>query len=176
MPLREWAKKHMKSSSSEGLNIPSFQISAADTKNLTALQFLDPHTPHESGSNRVHPNESKHRSLLNLRHGASQNSLPEWNPPDELDPNAERHWEIRATELAKLRPKSLNASAENLADIAKLGIADRRGASPDGRLLPEPDSTGWVDAGSVRGMSLNAALLEAIRLHEEGGRAIGLWG
>jgi len=98
--------------------------------------------------------------------------LPDWSPPDESDPNAERHWEERATKLAKLRPTSMTASSENLASLQKLAIRDdpiqQKAPSEHGAVEPET-STGWAPVKVIDGMTSDAALQEAIRLHEAGG-------
>ena len=181
MPFREWAKKHIKNGTEEkGVDYtppPSVQITRSDTTQITPLQIPDAPVKHERGSLSARPASSskkdKRFTLLGMRHrSSSQNSLPDWNPPSESDPNAERDWEERATKLAKLRPNSLSASHEDLTKLANLSLAEEKqkaAQSADGHLLPEAE--GSESIGIIRGMSSEQALQEAIRLHEEGSKA-----
>jgi len=177
MPLREWAKKHIKKDSEEKNTDyerpPSFQIYRSDTKEITPLHIPDGPAIYQSGSLSAQslssPNKTKRFSLLGVRaRSSSQNSLPDWTPPDESDPNAERDWEQRATRLAKLRPTSLTSSQEELASLAKLSINEKPVAaqSLDGHLLPQVQNS--VPTGMIRGISSEDALQEAIQLHEDG--------
>ena len=183
MPLREWAKKHMqKKQSDEKLDsvaddVPSFKVTRSDSLGVTPLQIPTDASPSEiSGlSSSSHSPSSKSprtpNRLSRLGHrSSSQTSLPEWTPPDEADPNAERDWEARATKLAKLRPVSLSQSNEDLAALSKLSVKDDQAKAPqsaDGRLLPQ--GPGWVPTDTVDGLTSDDALQEAIRLHESGG-------
>jgi hypothetical protein len=183
MPLREWAKKHIhKKESNEKLDarnegVPSFTVVRSDTMGVTPLQIPTETSPSEKGGLSVSPYSPSPKSprspnrLSRLTHrSTSQTSLPEWTPPDEADPNAERDWEARATSLAKLRPGSMSQSNEDLAALAKLSVRDDGAKAPqsaDGRLLPQGSS--WVPADTVDGLTSDDALQEAIRLHESGG-------
>jgi len=193
MPFREWAKKHIhRSDSSEDESPPAqrgspgiqVQVVRSDTMGITPLQIPEsggyqiekgagpPRSPSPSPKSA---NRLKRLSGFGRNRSSSQTSLPDWNPPDDSDPNAESSWEARATTLARLRPTSLTASQENLANLAKLSIKDdsppgRAVTSADGHLLPEPKAKiGWAPAAVVKGMSADDALQEAIRLHEAGG-------
>jgi len=185
--LREWAKKHIHRSDSSEDESPhgspriQVQVVRSDTMGVTPLQIPESNRHHtEKGARSPSPSPKSPRRLKRLsglgRHrSSSQTSLPDWNPPDDSDPNAESSWEARATTLARLRPTSLTASHENLADLAKLSVKDdsppgRAVTSEDGHLLPEPKgNVGWAPAAVVEGMSADDALQEAIRLHEAGG-------
>jgi hypothetical protein len=191
MPLREWAKRHMRrnSSSSEdelpqrpaATGSPRIQVVRPDTTGGTSPQIGEDNvSPIEKSERRSRgrsssPGKLKRRSVLGRHRSPSQNSLPDWTPPDDSDPNAESSWEARATKLARLRPTSLTASQEGLADLAKLSIKDdvpsgRAVTSKDGHLLPDmKEESGWAPAQVVEGMSADDALQEAIRLHEAGG-------
>jgi hypothetical protein len=194
MPLREWAKKHIRKNSSSSEDefsqrtaqrgSPRIQVVQPDPKGVTSLQIPErnypqieePEGPPKSRSpSPSSPGKIKRRSVLGRHRSPSQNSLPDWTPPDDSDPNAESTWEARATKLARLRPTSLTASQENLADLAKLSIKDdsppgRVVTSEDGHLLPEmKGKSGWASTQVVEGMSADDALQEAIRLHEAGG-------
>src|SRR6266496_6235028 len=152
MPLREWAKKHIykkESKEPEGSAPPPVQLFRSDTMGITPLEIPKAGSSYEKG-NLYPPSpiltpspkspKANRLSLLGARHrSTSQNSLPDWTPPDESDPNAERDWEVRATKLAKLRPTSMTASNENLAELAKLSVKDESKpiASSDGHLLPK---------------------------------------
>ena len=192
MPLKEWAKKHIRKKSStdqlaaESNESPSFKVYRSDTMGVTPLEIPDtPHSPSKRSFQDPSPSttsdkspKSKNRlSLLGARHrSASQNSLPDWTPPDESDPNAERDWEARATKLARLRPVSLSTSQENLADLTKLSVKDDAGFIParvsaDGHLIPQ-GFPGWAPVDTVDGLSSDDALQEAIRLHEAGSMSI----
>jgi hypothetical protein len=182
MPIREWARKHLKKDSNENEKDeederpPSFQIYRSDTKEITPLQIPDNPSIYESGSLSARPasstSKNKRFTLLGTRpRSASQNSLPDWNPPDESDPNAERDWEERATRLAKLRPASLTASHEDLTSLSKLSLNEEKKKavqSSDGYLLPQ--IRGDAPIGTIRGVSSEEALQEAIQLHEEGSK------
>jgi len=166
-------KKDVDDKATDQVNPPSFQIFRSDTKDLAPLQIPDTPSIYESGSLSAQPASSgknKRFTLSGMRHrSTSQNSLPDWNPPDESDPNAERDWEERATKLAKLRPSSMSASQEDLADLAKLSVTEekqRAAQSADGHLLPQVEGSSTL--GMIRGMTSEQALHEAIRLHEEG--------
>lgn len=186
MPLREWAKKHInkkepKELAEEKNDSPQVQIVRSDTMGVARLQIPETGTSHERGnlygpSPILTPSPKSPKpnrlSRLGARHrSTSQNSLPDWIPPDESDPNAERDWEARATKLAKLRPTSMTASQEGLADLVKLSIKDegKPVVSSDGHLLPDSHETGWAPANIVDGLTSDEALQEAIRLHEAGG-------
>ena len=194
MPLREWAKKHLpkkkpkeddESTDSEKETPPTsppgggLKIYRSDTQGITPLQIPDVGTSTEKGTLTASQLSASPRSpkfslaKLGARHRSpSQNSLPDWNPPDESDPNAERHWEERATKLAKLRPTSMTASSEDLASLQKLAIRDdpiaQKAPSDHGDAEPE-GSTGWAPIKEIDGMTSDEALQEAIRLHEAGG-------
>jgi hypothetical protein len=193
MPLREWAKKHIHKkedskenidSSSDNHGTPSFTVLRSDTMGVTRLQIPDepivsekgksgPRSPSPSPKSPRTPNRL---SRLGVHHrSASQQSLPEWTPPAESDPNAERDWEVRATTLAKIRPNSMQASNDDLADLAKLSVREdqppKSAQSADGRLLPQ-EASSWVPIDVVDGMSSDDALQEAIRLHESGGTSL----
>jgi hypothetical protein len=178
MSLQEWAKKHLhtKKSSSQDedsrepdppLQPATFKVYLSDSHGTTPLDVPEDGESHRddksdksrssSPISRSHSPKPHRKSFLSSRHGrsTSQNSLPEWNPPDESDPNAERDWEERAVELAKVRPISFSASHENLADLAKLSLQPESSS--------EPVETGWRDASSEE------ELQEGIRLHESGG-------
>jgi hypothetical protein len=186
MPLREWAKKHIhKKESNEEIgkehDTSPVRIVRSDTMGITPLQIPETSTSHEKGNLYVSspmltasPRSPKPNRLsrVGARHrSTSQNSLPDWNPPDESDPNAERDWEVRATKLAKLRPSSMSASQEDLANLAKLSVKDEAKPliSSDGHLLPDDKATGWAPVNIVDGLTSDEALQEAIRLHEAGG-------
>lgn len=133
-------------------------------------------SPSRSPSPSPSPKSPKHNRLSKLgthRRSASQVSLPDWVPPDESDPLSERDWEARATKLARIRPSSMTVSHEDLADLARLSVMDeipvRPSTSPDGHLLPKNEGYGWLPTETVDGMTSEAALQEAIRLHEAGG-------
>lgn len=194
MPLREWAKKHLpkkkqkddeESTDSERETPPSspppggLKVYRTDTLGITPLQIPDTGTSAEKGTLTASPISPSPKSArfslakLGARHrSASQNSLPDWSPPDESDPDAERHWEERATKLAKLRPISMTASSEKLASLEKLAIKDdpipQRTPSEHGDVEPQ-GSTGWTPLKIIDGMTSDDALQEAIRLHEAGG-------
>ena len=195
MPLREWAKKHLpktkpkedeESTDSEKETPPTtppgggLKVYRSDTQGITPLQIPDTGTSTtEKGALTASPISPSPRSSkfslskLGARHrSTSQNSLPDWSPPDESDPNAERHWEERATKLAKLRPTSMTASTENLVSLQKLAIRDdpssQKTPSEHGDGKPEV-STGWAPVKVIDGMTSDEALQEAIRLHEAGG-------
>jgi hypothetical protein len=189
MPLREWAKKHIHKKDSKVHNEPTvsdkndppeFKVFRSDTLGITPLQIPDAgYTVEKGGLTSSSPGgitpkspKGNRLSLLGARHrSSSQVSLPDWDPPDDSDPNAERDWEVRATKLAKLRPNSMNASREDLADLAKLSVKDDLPkTSSDGRLLPKEGETGWAPLNIIDGMPSDEALQEAIRLHEAGGK------
>jgi len=194
MPLRQWAKKHLpkkkpkedeESTDSETGSPPSspppggLKVYRSDTLGITPLDIPETGTSTEKGTLTASPVSPSPKSpkfslaKLGARHrSTSQNSLPDWSPPDESDPNAERHWEERATKLAKLRPTSMTASSENLASLQKLAIRDD--AIPQKPLSVPGDgklqgSTGWAPVKMIDGMTSDEALQEAIRLHEAGG-------
>jgi hypothetical protein len=193
MPLREWAKKHMhkKEDSTEKVDsdndnngTPSFTVLRSDTLGVTRLQILDepsfsekgkasPRSPSPSPKSPRTPNRL---SRLGVHHRSpSQPSLPDWTPPAESDPMAERDWEVRATTLAKIRPTSMQTSNEDLAELAKLSVREdqppKSAQSADGHLLPQEGSS-WVPIDVVDGLSSDDALQEAIRLHESGGKSL----
>ena len=184
MPLREWAKKHIhKKHSNEKIDlvtdaVPSFKVTRSDSLGVTPLQIPTESPPSEKSglsSSTYSPSSKSPRTpnrLSRLGHrSTSQTSLPEWTPPNEADPNAERDWEARATKLAKLRPVSMSQSNEDLAALAKLSVRDdqaKSAQSADGRLLPQ--GPGWMPTDTVDGLTSDDALQEAIRLHEGGGK------
>ena len=191
MPLKEWAKKHIHrkgptdSIEPETNEVPSFKVYRSDSLGTPSVQIpeapqrqskmgvLDTSSPVISEKQDKHSSKPNRLSLLGARHrSSSQNSLPDWTPPDESDPNAERDWEARATRLARMRPISLSASHEDLADLTKLSVKDDGPSamrkSEDGLLLPQR-SGGWAPVDTVDGMSSDDALQQAIRLHESGG-------
>ena len=187
MPFREWTKKHIhKKESKEPVDSetngpPSVQLFRSDTMGITPLEIPETGRSYDKGN--LYPSsptltpspkspKANRLSRLGARHrSTSQNSLQDWTPPDESDPNAERDWEVRATKLAKLRPTSMTASHENLAELVKLSVKDESKpiVSSDGRLLPENKETGWTPTNIVDGLTSDEALQEAIRLHEAGG-------
>lgn len=184
MPLREWAKKHIhKKQSDEKLDfasetVPSFKVTPTDSLGVPPLQIpTETSRSEKSGLSASSPSPSPKspnrisNRLSRLGHrSTSQTSLPEWTPPDEADPNAERDWEARATKLAKLRPVSMSQSNEDLAALAKLSVREdqkKAAQSADGRLLPQ--GQGWAPTDTVDGLTSDDALQEAIRLHEGGG-------
>lgn len=193
MPLRKWAKKHFQKKDSDEeveseneIAPPPVQIYRSDTLGITPLQIPDSGSKFEksdiveSSSRTPSPSPKspklKPLSKLGVRHhrSSSQTSLPDWTPPDDADPYAERDWEARATTLAKIRPVSLSVSQDDLADLAKLSVKDEGApagpafSSADGRLSPEPSSA-VAPIAIVDGMSSDEALQEAIALHEAGG-------
>jgi hypothetical protein len=194
MPLPEWAKKRIHKKDSKRQNeasysnqssSPEIKVFRSDTLGITTLQIPDSGSKIEKGGLSASPpmtasprsTKSSRLSLPGTRHRSpSQNSLPDWTPPDESDPNAERDWEARATKLAKLRPSSMTASREDLEELAKLSVRDdqpvRPATSPDGRLMPERRDLRTTTANTVDGLTSDEALQEAIRLHEGGGRSV----
>jgi len=177
MPFRELGKKHRKKDVEDKEDVgPSFQIHQSDSKRIPPIQIPEFPPVSQGGSLSARPEPSpkqkKRFSLLDMRHrSSSQNSLPDWNPPDESDPNAERDWEARATKLAKLRPKSLTTSSEGLDDLAKLSVSAgpvRAPQSADGHLLPREDRDSEIVARNVRDVYLNKALPTTARFHEDG--------
>lgn len=161
---------------------PEVKIFRSDTLGITPLQIPNTATSHDKGgltaSSPLTPSPRTPKvnrlSLLGARHrSSSQNSLPDWIPPDDSDPNAERDWEARATKLAKLRPISMTASQEDLTELAKLSVKDDQPSRPvggsDGHLMPMEGETGWMNSNIVDGLTSDEALQEAIRLHEGGG-------
>jgi hypothetical protein len=177
MPL--WLKKHKKGDSksqldskekdAEDLNSNTSsppQIFRSDTLGIEPIQIPETSEPGQGGLNSSSstpksPSRTSRLSKLVI-HGrsGSQNSLPNWTPPNESDPNAERDWEARATKLAKLRPTSMQTSQEDLADLSKLSLHDAE---------QTPSTSGWSPLSNVDGMTSDDALQEAIRLHEAGG-------
>jgi hypothetical protein len=179
MPL--WPKKHKKDSKSQEVdtNDPPLQIFRSDTLGIEPLRIPSNDSPTSEKPGRNTPSPSpvspkpSRLSRLGLHHrSVSQNSLPEWTPPDESDPNAERDWEARATKLAKLRPTSMQASHDELADLAKLSVRESPVPS-EGPQSPigqgSNQGAGWLSLNTVDGMTSDDALQEAIRLHEAGG-------
>ena len=181
MGQETYHKKESKEQVGEQNDSPPVQVFRSDTMGITPLQIPETGTSYEKGnlyasSPLLTPSPKSPKpnrlSRLGARHrSTSQNSLPDWIPPDESDPNAERDWEARATKLAKLRPTSMTASHEDLADLAKLSVKDENKPviSSDGHLLPDNKETGWTPANIVDGLTSDEALQEAIRLHEAGG-------
>jgi hypothetical protein len=195
MSLREWAKKHIhKGESKEDAPLqnppgPTFKVYRTDSMGITPLRIPDNGSsqgndglntpspvPSPLPSRSPSPKSPKGRRLSKLgvhRHSPSQVSLPDWVPPNESDPNAERDWEARATKLARVRPTSMSASYEDLADLARLSVKEetpiRPSTSPDGYLLPKNEGYEWGSTGTLDGMTSDEALQEAIRLHETGG-------
>jgi len=194
MPLRKWAKKHLskkkpkeddESTDSDKETPPAsppgggLKIFRSDTLGITPLNLPGVGTSTEKGPLTASPLSASPKSpkfslgKLGARHrSTSQNSLPDWSPPDESDPNAERHWEERATKLAKLRPTSMTASSENLVSLQKLAIRDD--PSPQKTPSEHGDAeqevlTGWAPVKMIDGMTSDEALQEAIKLHEAGG-------
>ena len=188
MPLRDWAKRHIRKKSSkdqkpstddssENDGSPTLKVFRSDTLGTTPVDIPTTGNSNEkapltvSAPSSPKPSKGNRLSLIGARHRShSQNSLPDWNPPDDSDPNAERDWEARATKLAKLRPISITASSENLADLAKLSIKDAQPprTSPDGHLFAG-NAVGLDQTNMIDGLTSDDALQEAIRLHEAGG-------
>jgi hypothetical protein len=179
MPL--WPKKHKKVSKSQEVdsNDPSLQIFRSDTVGIEPIRIPSKDTPtsEKPGRNTAPPSpvspKPSRLSRLGIHHrSVSQNSLPDWTPPDESDPNAERDWEARATKLAKLRPTSMQASHDGLADLARLSVRESPVPSEGAQSPISPGSSqpaGWSSLNTVDGMTSEDALQEAIRLHEAGG-------
>jgi hypothetical protein len=193
MPLREWAKKHIHKKGSReekeekgglesGEGPPNLQVFRSDTLGITPIQIPETGSSHHKGLSTPSPilgsspksSKPGRLSLLGARHrSGSENSLPDWDPPDDSNPNAGRDWEVRATTLAKLRPSSMASSQEDLADLTKLSIKDDQ-SQVGLRTTRDDDLTteGTSRSGPpkiIDGLSSEEALQEAIRLHEAGG-------
>ena len=191
MPLRGWPKKSLRKAKdaekespetrdiAESVQEPGFKIYRSDT--LGATPLIIPAERSDSGGLKspsvrsrspspVPPSASSTKKSLLPRLGHhrnnSQNSLADWDEPDASDPNADRDWEARATQLAKLRPTSLTSSQGDLVNLSALSIKEdsQPSTSADGRPLPEQTPPSLV----VDGMNIDEALQEAIRLHEAG--------
>jgi hypothetical protein len=180
MPL--WSKKHKKDSKEKvevDSNDPALLVFRSDTLGIEPIKIPSALPPVSEKAGRdtpspspVSPSKTSRLSRLGIHHrSGSQNSLPNWTPPDESDPNAERDWEARATKLAKLRPMSMQSSQHDLADLAKLSVKDTP-VTNVGRSSPDSQGSGWSSMNTVDGMTSDDALQEAIRLHEAGGSSI----